>query len=146
MKRTGPVGADAIPIRAYAQQQARTLLRRLAYQVNQTIRLGDADSVHDLRVAIRRFAQCLRTFAQCFPKGEPKKIRQKLKIAMHTASEVRDYDITLDLLRDAGISNESKVAGTIDKQRKQARRELMIVLRRWTREAFSRKWRAKLEL
>ena len=132
--------------RAYAQQQARTLLRRLAYQVNQTIRLGDADSVHDLRVSIRRFTQCLRTFAQSFPKGEPRRIRQKLKIIMQAASDVRDYDITLDLLRDAGIAQKSKVAGAIDRQRKQAKRELMDVLGRSSRDTFSRKWRTKLEL
>lgn len=132
--------------RAYAQQQTRTLLRRLAYQVNQTIRQGDADSVHDLRVAIRRFTQCLRTFAQFFPKAEAKKIRHKLKTIMQAASEVRDYDITLDLFEDAGISKSSRAAAAIDKQRKQAEKKLMDAIRRSSRDNFSRKWRTKLEL
>ena len=146
MKRTRQTGAESTPIGAYAQQQCRTLLRRLAYQVNQTIRLGDKDSVHDLRVSIRRFTQCLRTFPQFFPKGEAKKIRHKLKTIMQAASAVRDHDITLDLMKDAGISKKSKVASGIDKQHKQAKKELMDAIRRSSRDNFSRKWRTKLEL
>jgi CHAD domain-containing protein len=133
-------------MRASAQQQTRTLLRRLAYQGNQTIRLADKDAVHDLRVAIRRFTQCLRIFAQFFPKGEAKKIRQHLKTIMQAASTVRDHDITLDLMKDAGISKKSKVAAEVDKQRKQAEKELMDAIRRSSRNNFSRKWRTKLEL
>jgi CHAD domain-containing protein len=133
-------------MRAYAQQQTRTMLRRLAYQVNQTVRLGDADSVHDLRVAIRRFTQCLRTFVQFFPKGEARKIRHKLKTIMHAASEVRDLDITLDLCKDAGIPKKSKAGAVIDKHRKQAEKKLMDVIMRSSRDNFSRKWRTKLEL
>jgi CHAD domain-containing protein len=146
MKRTRPVGAESTPIRAYAQQQTRTLLRRLAYQVNQTIRLSDKDAVHDLRVAIRRFTQCLRIFAQFFPKGEAKKIRHHLRAIMQAASAVRDHDITLDLMKDAGISKKSKGAAAIDKQRKQAEKELMGAIRRLSHDNFSRKWRTKLEL
>jgi CHAD domain-containing protein len=133
-------------MRAYAQQQTRTLLRRLAYQVNQTERLGDADSVHDLRVAIRRFTQCLRTFEQFYPKGEARKIRHKMKTIMQAASEVRDHDITLDLLKDAGIPKKSKAGAAIDKQRKQAEKKLMDVIRQSSHDNFSRKWRTKLEL
>jgi CHAD domain-containing protein len=146
MKRTRPSGAEATPTRGYAQQQARTLLRRLAYQINQTVRLGDKNAVHDLRVAIRRFTQCLRTFAQFFPKGEARKIRRRLKTIMQAASAVRDYDITLDLMKDAGISKKSKVAAAIDKQRKQAEKELMSAISGVSRDNFSRKWRTKLEL
>jgi CHAD domain-containing protein len=146
MKRTKTVGAQATPIRGYAQQQTRTLLRRLAYQVNQTIRLSDKDSVHDLRVAIRRFTQCLRIFVQVFPKGEAKKIRQNLKTIMQAASAVRDHDITLDLMTDAGISKKSKMGATIDKQRKQAEKELLGMIRRLSHDNFSRKWRTKLDL
>src|SRR5947207_6945832 len=122
MTRSKPAAGEAMAMRSYAQQQTRTLLRRLAFQVSQTGRDGDADSVHDLRVAIRRFTQCLRSFAQFFPKGEAKKIRQKLKMVMQTASAVRDCDITLDLLKDAGINKKSKSGSTIDKQRKQAKK------------------------
>jgi len=133
-------------MRAYAQQQTRTLLRRLAYQVNQTERLGDADAVHDLRVAIRRFTQCLRVFHQFFPKSEARKIRHKLKLIMQAASDVRDHDITLDLLKDAGFPKKSKPGAAIDKQRKTAEKKLMDVIHRSSRNNSSSKWRTKLEL
>jgi CHAD domain-containing protein len=133
-------------MRAFAQQQARTLLRRLAYQINQAARLGDADSVHDLRVSIRRFTQCLRAFAQFFPGREARKIRHKLKTIMEAASAVRDHDITLDLFKEAGISRKSKATTAIDKQRKQAEKGLRDAIRRTGRDNFSRKWRTKLEI
>jgi len=146
MKRASPAGAQTTPIRTYAQQQTRTLLRRLAYQVNQTMRLGDKDSVHDLRVAIRRFSQCLRIFAQFYPPGEAKKIRHHLKTIMQAAAAARDHDITLELLNDAGIAKKSKGAAAIEKQRKAATKQLMDTIKGSSRNNFSRKWRTKLEL
>ncbi len=146
MRRSRPAGTGAMAMRAFVQQQTRTLLRRLAYQVNQAARLGDADSVHDLRVSIRRFTQCLRTFAQFFPNREARKIRRKLKAIMEAASEVRDHDITLDLFKEAGISRKSKGSAAVDKQRRQVEKSLRDVIRRSSRENFSRKWRTKLEI
>ena len=146
MTRSRPAGAETLAIQAFAQQHARTLLRRLAYQMNHTIRLADADSVHDLRVSIRRFTQCLRVFAPFFPHGEAKKIRHKLKTIMQAASAVRDHDITLDLMTDAGIPQGSQVAQALRRQRQQAEKELMDVIRGSSRDNYSRKWRMKLEL
>jgi CHAD domain-containing protein len=137
---------EGVAMRAYVEQQTRTLLRRLAYQINQTVRLGNPDSVHDLRVSIRRFTQCLRVFAQFFPKGEARKIRHKLKTIMEAASQVRDYDITLDLFENAGISRKSREAAVIDGQRREAEQNLMDAIRRSGRDNFSRKWRTKLEI
>ena len=146
MTRNRSSPPEAMTTRAYAQQQTRTLLRRLAFQVNQTMRQGDADAVHDLRVAIRRFTQCLRTFGQFFPKAETKKIRQRLKTIMQAAAEVRDFDITLELFEEAGIPKKSKAGSVLLKQRKQAEKKLMNVIRQSSRDNFSRKWRTKLEL
>jgi CHAD domain-containing protein len=143
---TMPAGAGNMPMRPYAHQQARTLLRRLAYELTQTARHGDTDSVHDLRVSIRRFSQCLRVFGQFLPGSEAKKIRRQLKEIMRVASEVRDHDITLDLLENAGIPKNSRVAAAIVKQRKQAEKTLISVLRHSSHDNFSSKWRAKLEL
>lgn len=54
-------------MRKYATEHTSTLLRRLAYHMNRVGRSADSDSVHDLRVAIRRFTQSLRVFAPFFP-------------------------------------------------------------------------------
>lgn len=52
----------------YASQQDSTRLCRLAFRINRASRLRDAESVHGLRVGIRRFQQCPRAFHQrwCF--------------------------------------------------------------------------------
>src|ERR1035438_5259860 len=44
----------------------------------------DPDSVHDLRVAIRRLSRCLRTFAPLYPDGYWKKIRRELGVLMES--------------------------------------------------------------
>ena len=84
-----------IPIRDYAAEQTSMLLRRLAFQASRTARMADVEAVHDLRVSIRRLAQCLRLFSQFFPRERTKKIQQKLETVMDLASEVRNRDIAL---------------------------------------------------
>ena len=146
MRRKRTVGPEAAGMRTYALQQSRTLLRRLAFQVTHTARSGDADSVHDLRVAIRRFNQCLRTFAQYYPKPEARKIRHKLKAIMASAAAVRDRDVAMELLKQAGIPKQAKAMASLKKERKQAEQELLQLVRRAGRDNFSRKWRVKLEI
>ncbi len=145
-RRAAASGVEATPIRNYALQQTRTLLRRLAYQVNQTARTGSEDAVHDLRVSIRRFTQCLRTFEQFIPKNEARKVRHRLKALMKLAATVRDHDVAMDLFKDAGIPKGAKVLTVLKKQRSQAEKELLDAIRRSSHDNFSRKWREKLEL
>jgi len=145
-RRTRTTGAESASLESHALQQARTLLRRLAFQVSETARRGDADSVHDLRVAIRRFTQCLRIFEQCFPKAESRKIRHRLKAIMGLAAAVRDRDITMDLLKAAGCPKRTNALGTLKKDRERAEQELLQTIRRSGRDNFSAKWRVKLEL
>jgi CHAD domain-containing protein len=138
--------AESAALRTYALQQTRTLLRRLAFQINRAARVGDADAVHDLRVAIRRFAQCLRIFDQCYPAGHGRKIQRKLKVVMQAASSVRDRDITMELMRAAGIVETSKAVAAVEKERRQAEHDLVQAIRRSGKSNFSRKWRSKLGL
>ena len=145
-RRTSAAGIEAAPIRSYGLQHTRTLLRRLAYQVNQTARTGSEDAVHDLRVAIRRFTQCLRTFEQLIPRHEARKVRHRLKAVMKLAASVRDHDVAIDLFKAAGIPKGAKVLVVLKKQRSQAEKELLDAIRRSSHDNFSRKWREKLEL
>ena len=68
-----------IETRKFASDQADRRLGQLAFQVNQTVKSRDAEAVHDLRVAVRRFSQVLRVFKPCFRGKEPRKIRRELK-------------------------------------------------------------------
>lgn len=138
--------AESAVLRTYALQQTRTLLRRLAFQMNRAARVGDADAVHDLRVAIRRFSQCLRVFDACYPDGQARRIQHKLKRIMQAASAVRDRDIAMELMRAAGLQAGSRAMAAVEKERKQAERDLAQIIRRSGKSNSSHKWRARLGL
>jgi CHAD domain-containing protein len=133
-------------MREYAVLQTAVLLRRLAFQVNRTARNGEAEAIHDLRVAIRRFSRALRAFAQFFPGGAGKKVRRQLAHLMDAAGGVRDRDIALELLAEAGIPPRSAIVTRLGTERGHASHELLRELRHWRTRSFSRKWRSQLEL
>ena len=131
----------------FARAQASILLRRLAFQV---VRAGDSgenpDAIHDLRVAIRRLSRCLRVFSRFYPGHSWKRIRKELSGLMDLAGAVRDRDIAMALLSQAGVARGNPVVVRLQSERKAAARELIWEARRWKRKSFSRKWRALLEL
>ena len=133
-------------MRDYARLETAILLRRLAYQLNRAARDGDAESIHDLRVAIRRLSRCLRVFAPFYPGDSWRKIRDRLGELMQAAGRVRDRDITLQLLAEAGIPARAAIATRLAAERRKASHELLLEIRRWKARSFSRKWRSRLEL
>ena len=133
-------------MRDFARLQTAILLRRLAFQLNRAARRGDADSVHDLRVAIRRLSRCLRVFAPFYPGKYWKKVRHQLSGLMRTAAAVRDRDIALALLAEAGVSPRAAGVQRLDAERRRASHELLLEIRRWKNHDFSQKWRSRLEL
>ena len=136
----------AVLIRDHAFGQASTLLRRLAFQATRTARTGDAGSIHDLRVSIRRLTQCLRVFGQFFPRESGKKLQRRLSAVMDLASAVRDIDIATALLAAAGIPSDSPLVRVLSQERTRAERSLVDALERWSRRGFQKKWRSRLEL
>ena len=133
-------------MREFAQLQTAVLLRRLAFEVNRAAKNGDHVAVHDLRVAIRRFSRGLRVFAQFYPAASWKKIRRQLADLMEAAGGVRDRDIALQLLDEAGVSKGAAMAVRLQDERRQAGKELLRELRRFRTHSLSRKWRDRLEL
>jgi CHAD domain-containing protein len=133
-------------MRDYARLQTATLLRRLAFQLNRAERHTDPDSVHDLRVAIRRLSRCLRTFAPLYPDRYWKKIRRELAALMGSTAAVRDRDIAIELLGQAGISRRAAVITCLQTERRHTARDLSLQIRRWKSHDTSRKWRSRLEL
>lgn len=133
-------------MRDYARLQTAILLRRLAFQVNHASKSGTAEAVHDLRVAIRRFGACLRAFSHFYPRHISKRIRRRLKELMGLAGAVRNLDITLELLREAGLPPAAPLALRLGEERRRARAHLEHEIGRWKARAFSRKWRNSLEL
>lgn len=133
-------------MREYVRLQTAILLRRLAFQIRRAARSGDAESIHDLRVAIRRLARCLRVFAQFYPGHASKRIRRRLQGLMELAGAVRDLDVTLDLARRSGVSTRTALSAQLRDSRRQAYARLQTETRLWKNRAFSRKWRSRLGL
>lgn len=133
-------------MRDYVRLQTAILLRRLAYEVNRAAKSGDAESIHDLRVAIRRFSRCLRVFSQFYPDSSWKKIRRRLSGLMVAAGGVRDLDIAMELLASAGAGRNRQLLSKLKQKRRQANRELFQEVHHWSRQGFSKKWRSTLGL
>jgi CHAD domain-containing protein len=133
-------------MKEFAHSQVSTLLRRLTAQVKRTAEVADADSVHDLRVAIRRLSRALRSFAQFFPGKQWKRIRTELSNLMHAAAAVRDSDVALELIEKAGAAQRARVALTLQARRREAEAGLREKLQNWQGRGFAREWREALEL
>jgi CHAD domain-containing protein len=133
-------------MRKYALEQTDARLRRLAYQLARVAKQPDAEAIHDLRVSIRRFSQCLRVFRQFFPSGRVRRIRRRLKGLMALAAEVRNQDIALELWLRARVPQGAALLNAVRRQRAQAEQTLLATARRWSQCNLSRKWRTHLEL
>jgi CHAD domain-containing protein len=133
-------------MRQYVRGQTRILLRRVASADGRAARTGDADAIHDLRVAIRRLRSCLRVFAEFYPRRSWKPIRRRLSDLMDACGRVRDRDIAIKLLGKAGLPTDSALLRQLDAERCAADGELRRQLRRWKEEGFVRRWTEKLEL
>ncbi len=130
-------------IHDYAVEQMNRLLTTLAYQVHRAAKKPGPDEIHDLRVSVRRFSQGLELFADFFPKWEIKKIRRMLKRVMRVTSDIRDRDITLEFLAEAGhVTHRPR----LEKERGAYQRQFSEMLRRWSAQDFSAKWRSGLSL
>jgi CHAD domain-containing protein len=114
----------------FAVEQAGKLLKRLHAQIDRAAEKGDPDSIHDLRVAIRRFTQCLRIFPEFFPRPKARKTRKRLKGIMNLAAEVRDRDIALELLRAAGPTADQGQRARLEREREKADEALLAEIRR----------------
>src|SRR2546425_6444865 len=112
---------ESTETRQFAIEQTDRLLGQLAFQISRTLRSHDPHSIHELRVAIRRFRQALHVFEPCFPAKDVEKIRRRLDEIMAPARKVRDCGLALDLLP------KSKLADTagLERQRKEAERMLL---------------------
>ena len=132
-------------MRRHVRSETSALLRRLALQVNRAA-AADADSIHDLRVAIRRLCRCLLVFSAFYPGRSWKTLRKQLRVLMDAAGTARDYDIAAELLGQAGLPPGSAIVKRLAVERLQAREALALEIRRWQSGDFSRQWRSRLEL
>src|SRR4051794_32128264 len=128
----------------FAVDSATKLLERLAYQIHHTLHASDAEALHDLRVAIRRFGQSLAAFKHVFAGKDVKKMRRRLKDLRDLTNEPRDCDVGIQLLTESKLPGAAALIQGLRARRKEAMKLLLPLLRRWTARKTSSKWRAAL--
>ena len=111
------------PMKQFARSQVAALFNRLVKTLHRAAQKQDADAVHQMRVSIRRFDQCLTVFEQYVPERESKKLRKHLRRVMRLSSKVRDLDIAILFLKKQRFP-----AGNLADQRECARLDLADAL------------------
>lgn len=133
-------------MRKLLRSQTAARLKKLEREVRNVARKPeDADSIHDLRVSIRRLKQELEVFADWFEAENVKIIRRHLRKLMDRCAAVRNCDVAVEVLRTAGRQGPKLVAG-LKKERRSAARELAHKLEHWRSAGRIREWRAQLRV
>jgi len=105
-------------------QHARNLLSkattRLDREIERTIADPGEDPVHDMRVAIRRLSQTLRTFESLLPSREARTMRKALKPALAAAAVARDLDVGMELLRKEELPAAHPLLAKMSGERRRA--------------------------
>jgi CHAD domain-containing protein len=136
----------ASPATEFAHKQADRLLTELGDKVDRTAHLAAAISVHDLRVAIRRFLQVLTVFKPSFPASSRRKIRSKLKKIMDLAGDVRNYDIAAALILELDSQDDAGLRRKIHRRRQQAEQDLSKNVQRLNDGRLPAEWRDRLRM
>lgn len=125
----------------FARERLRELIDKAVFEMHNSARLRDPESVHKMRVAIRRFQQALRVFDQYVPKDSSRKVKREMRDVMKAAGELRNRDIALELL-----DGHDALKKILRQQRLEAKRHLAAILQDASRPDLSIKWRTRLEL
>jgi len=133
-------------MRKLVRSQTAGRLKKLDREVRHAARKPkSADAIHDLRVAIRRLRQELKTFEAWFETEDVMAVRRSLRKLMDRCGAVRNCDVAIEVLRAAGSRNRKLMAG-LEKERERTSEELAHKLESWSREDRVRSWRGYLRV
>jgi CHAD domain-containing protein len=121
-------------------------MSRVVFELRNCRRSLDEERIHDLRVSLRRFIETLRVMKDLLPPKEAKHIRQGLRDLMTPAGLVRNYDIAISLLQDAGAPPGSALLVELEREREHNGRLLAEVLHHEYQRDVSAHWRNLLGL
>jgi CHAD domain-containing protein len=113
-------------------------------QVGRAIRTCDADAVHDVRVAIRRFTRAIAVCQPYVRAADMSKNRRRLKKIMTIAGEVRDCDVALKLIAKLRIPQTRMFRLRVQRRRRLSALELTRELKKWRDRRKSIQWGASL--
>jgi CHAD domain-containing protein len=124
----------------YAGKQTADRLEKFEVHLDRVRRHSkDPESIHDLRVSIRRLRQCLDVFDGLFRPKRVRQMRRKLRRLMDHSAAVRDFDIGLEVLGSSHAS--ATLVRSFRRRRSQADRDLRALLEKWKTKNATRKWK-----
>jgi CHAD domain-containing protein len=99
-------------------ESVEQLARQVFTDLHQTIishesgsSAGDVESVHDMRVTVRRLRVALSNFAVCVPKEDRKRLRSKLENLADALGGVRDMDVMIVAMKALSPTGNSQWPG-----------------------------------
>jgi CHAD domain-containing protein len=132
---------DAPTMEAFAFRKIQELIDNSVFALHDAGRLNDTESVHRMRVAIRRLQQAIRLFRQYLNESGVKRVRKQLKRSLRAAGELRNYDIAIQLVQKHGHNVSELKTG-----RTACKRAFRTTLRQLTSKDIAVKWRDELGL
>ena len=103
----------------------------------------DAEAVHDLRVSIRRFMQCLREFQPFFGRKRARNMRRRLRRVMNRCGRVRNHQIAMGLIEQAG-GHEPHTPAHLQSRLAEEQDRLIEILIRWRQRRVRERWERHL--
>jgi len=135
---------EPLDISVFARRQIASRLGELSRRLETALSRREQETVHDLRVAIRRFSEALKVFRSLLPEAETKRVRKRLRKIMTAAAEVRDRDIALQFCKKAGLSEEAALWRRLARDRARAERRLAKRVRKLYEAGLIDKWGERL--
>lgn len=128
----------------FVREQTVSRLESLDQALEAAANEATADAIHDLRVASRRFVQCLRAFSARLDSKAAGKIRRRVRKLLDRCGAVRNCDIAMELLRDVGLTEQAPAFLELREKRQEAEAALAKQLRRWRKRNISHDWPDRL--
>lgn len=133
-------------MKQFVRKQTSARFKKLQAEVRHAARKpGDPDSIHDLRVSIRRLRQDLKVFEPWFEAGQVKSIRGRLRKLLDRCGAVRNCDIALEVLKAAGCQ-DPLLQKALERERGHTQKELDRTLQAWRHKDRARHWRKNLDV
>lgn len=96
------------------------------------VKLGDVESIHDMRVATRRLRVTLINFAACWTKAERQQLKTWLQNLADALGEVRDLDVLMNALKpklnQSAALERPLLTNLVERLRQQRKRRFQALL------------------
>ena len=134
------------PIQDFARFQLDERLKRVEKEWVRCAGAADEVSIHDFRVALRRFGEGLWLFRRLFPKAERRQVREELRAVMRLSARVRDVDIVMGSFTLAGVTVRPEILLFLQNERSIAEAAFEAALAVGLRTEAGKRWRQTLRL